>query len=192
MSKNRISRIIAFLAVVIGTILFSQLFWPDILGPLIYDQSGEYRKYHNLFLLLRELQNWSCLCSIPILMGGIAGLILTLPPSQSGSRFASTHRLGLAALTVAALAHLFIFVSSLDFFFVPAGSSIRPMMWAVVMSAIAAGTFLIAFPLSIFAMFRERPRILGAVTLILSLTPFFFARGILYLAAAIKGFKVAD
>jgi hypothetical protein len=195
MKRIRTWRIISIVAVVIGT----GMFWGDtILFPLIIGRTGGLRTDGVFVLLtpfvlhvLRFLTGawfYDIPNGIPILFGGVMGLTITWPLSRSGSAFTDTHRLGLAAIAVGVCAHLLVFAFSLNFFFVPAGAGVRPMVWVSMMFGIAAFTFLASLPLIILAMFKERPRFFSVVALALSLTPIFFAMGMLFLAAAIKGF----
>lgn len=95
------------------------------------------------------------------------------------------------ALALAIAAHLLICLFSVQFFFVPAGSHIRPMGWAMFVGLVSVGAFIVVEPVSIISLFREKPRFLGVLGLVLGITPFPFSSLILHLAAMIRGFELS-
>ncbi len=85
---------------------------------------------------------------------------------------------------------MLVFAFSVQFFFVPEGSQIRPIGWAFTMFVIAAGTAVVVVPTASFAMKKERPRLLGVIGLILGFTPIWFSSFLLQLASSNKGFQL--
>jgi len=172
--------------------------WADILDPLIFNQAGEYRtdgifrSLSSVFLQLNMFLHSGWVYGTPIFFAGITGIFLTQPTAPDYYGFIHHHRFGAAALGVALFAHILVFVFSFQFFFVPAGESIRPMGWAVFMFIIGFFTYIIVIPLGIIAIVKERPRFLGVIGLILGVTPFFFSSMILDFASKMKGFVLSD
>jgi hypothetical protein len=174
--------------------LLSGMFWAHALNPLIFDASGEFRTdglfgvLSPVILQVSILLNLGWLLGLPPLLAGLAGLALFAPASTS-----STSRpFARAALTVDAVTHLLIIAFSVQFLFVPAGASIRPMGWAMLMGLLDLVTLVIALPLSIVSVARERPPTIGAVAAFFSLTPFFFSSFVLHFSSWIKGFELSE
>ena len=79
---------------------------------------------------------------------------------------------------------------SIQFYWVLPGAHIRPMAWAVWVFSIAVVGF-VALPLEL-PMLRQRPRRFSSwLTVILALTPFPLASGMLHHAAWLRGFELA-
>lgn len=182
----------------LGVILVSGRFWDDIiLDPLIFDNSGQYRTGIVLGPLSRVLLQISRELEIgfvygtPLLLLGLAGLCHTLTRSRRLPEWVRTRPKCCAALGVVASANALVLLFSVHFFFVSEGEYIRDMLWAAIVFVVSICTLGLAGTLGIIAIFRERPRIAGAVCLVLSLTPFFFSFLILESAMRLKGFHLS-
>jgi hypothetical protein len=193
MKKRKPIRVLSIVATLIGIFLISGMFWAGVLDPLIFNSAGEYRTdgafrtLSPVLLQARMRLSFGWFYGIPLFLLGLIGTIALQPQSDSKDSIFQRHRLGFAALGVAAIAHILVLASSIQFFFVPAGSHIRPMGWALMMFIIGAGTFVVAVPIGAIAIRKERPRYLGAIGLVLGLTPFWFSSFLLHFAAWLKG-----
>ena len=98
---------------------------------------------------------------------------------------------GTAALAMAIAAHLLILLFSIQLFFVAAGSHIRPMGWAMFVGLVSVGAFILVEPISIISLFREKPRFLGLLGLVLGATQFPISVFLLHVAARINGFELS-
>ena len=144
---------------------------------------------------------YSLISSPLLLVLLVASLIrILLPPifkivgKYAGPKFPvlQSKGLGTQALSLAIAAHLMIFLFSVQFFFVPAGSHIRPMGWAMFVGMVSIGAFFIVECLSIISLVREKSRLIGVLGLILGITPFLFGSFILHFAAWVKGFGLSE
>lgn len=99
-------------------------------------------------------------------------------------------RTSLFPLWLAAGANVANFLLSIQFYFVPSGSHIRPMAWAFWVFCIAVGGF-VALPLVLPAIRRHHRRFWAWLTVVLALTPFPLASAMLHHAARMKGFFLA-
>ena len=107
-------------------------------------------------------------------------------------RLYRSHPLTFAALAIVVMAYVVIFAVSVEFFFVPVGNYIRPMGWALLIGEVSFVTLLLAMPVGILAIAKERLRLLAIISLIVSITPFFFGTFLLRFAAWVRGFRLAD
>ena len=89
---------------------------------------------------------------------------------------------------LAVAANAVVAVLSLQFYFVPAGSHIRPMGWAGFCAMVALASIAAVIPKAIISMRQSRRYLLPLVAIVLSLLPFPLASGILHHAAALRGF----
>ncbi|MBI5724967.1 MAG: hypothetical protein HZA50_13485 [Planctomycetes bacterium] len=99
---------------------------------------------------------------------------------------------GIVAITLGIAAHILIILFSLDLFAIPAGTHVRAMHWAYAVFMISTGAFFAVEPISIIAVIWGKPRTLGIIGMALGFTTFLFCAFILYLAAAVKGFVLAE
>lgn len=197
MTKRKIIPTLSIVAALVGLFLISGMFWADILDALIFDATGEYRT-DGIFRVLspalfhaNKFLSWGWFYGIPLFLFGVAGILTTQPRSDSSEGLFQRHRFGLAAVGVAAIAHVLVLAFSVQFFFVSAGAEIRPMGWAAMMFLIAICTFAIAVPTGAIAIKKERPRYFGILGLVLGFTPIGFALFLLNFAARIKGFDLS-
>lgn len=194
---QKVWRILAWGATVIGCILATGTFWAGVFDPLIFDSTGDYRT-DGIFPTLspRLLRLSMALHSgwdkgLPLLFVGVAALVFLY--GRKSVRFAAVRSrpFTAVALAIVVLAHAIILAISAQFFFVPAGSHIRPMGWTMFVYIVSFVSLLLVVPLSIVATIRERPRFMGIVGLVGAITPFFFSLFILLFAAWAKGFELA-
>jgi len=193
---QKVCRILAWSATVLGCVLVTGTFWADVFDPLIFDAKGEYRTdgifpiLSPLILRLSMTLHFGWFKGLPLLFLGVAGLVFLY--GRKSVRFASVRSRPFTsvALVIVVLAHAIIFAISAQFFFVPAGSHIRPMGWAMFVGIVSCVTFLLAVPTSIVASIKERPRWLGIIGLVGAFTSFPLSSYILHLAARIKGFEL--
>jgi|SRR5579859_2406091 len=194
---QKICRILAWGAAILGCILVTGMFWAGVLDPLIFDPKGEYRTdgifpiLSPLLLQLSMTLQLGWFIGLPLLFTGVAGLVFLY--GRKSSRFSAVRArpFTAVALVVVFLAHTIIFLISAQFFFVPAGSHIRPMGWAMFVAVVSFVSLLLVEPISIVATIKEKPRFLGIVGLVCGLTPFFFGSFILHFAAWVKGFELS-
>jgi hypothetical protein len=139
--RNRIP----WAALMIGLILFSGMFWADLLDPLIFDATGEYRT-GGIFPLLSPfllqvsmLLHFGWFYGLPFLLFGSCAL--TSNYARTNLRFPGlqSRRFGTTALVLAGGAHFLIFLSCVPFFFTPAGAAVRPMGWAFCLYDVCCG-----------------------------------------------------
>jgi hypothetical protein len=114
--------------------------------------------------------------------------VFTLPINSARWQFFGSRSFSTASLVVVVAAHVLVFLFSIQFFFVPAGSEIRPMGWAGFMFLIAAVAFVLGLPLGIIATIREKPKFLGIIGIVMSFTASFFSTFLLHFAERLKGF----
>jgi hypothetical protein len=194
MSKHRVWNIMSIVAIVIGGILMSSELWADKVFYLAFgghgDFGGDVSVPQMLLVQVLSILEWGWSYGIHVFVAGVAVFILTLPLSPSRPAFTDTHRIGLASLTIAGCYHLGILIFSMGLFCVPVGSAIRPMVWTMSVLQIAAITCILALPLSVLALFKEKPKSLGILAFIFSLTPVIFAIGILRLAVFLRNLEV--
>lgn len=93
---------------------------------------------------------------------------------------------------MAIVANFLVLISSLPLFLIPAGESVRAMGWALFLGLIAAGSLFFIVPLGVYCIFKEKPRFIGAVVVLLGITPIFVGQQLLSLASWIKGFEISD
>jgi hypothetical protein len=99
---------------------------------------------------------------------------------------------GLLALIIALSVNILQVVYAAQFFWVPAGASIRPMGWAL-LSAIIGGCALIAATLlSVHSVLRQRRVLFALLAIPLAIESLYLGRELLLLAARVKGFEIAD
>jgi len=177
--------------VLLGIALTTGSMWAGILDPLIFDASGNERS-NGLFPILSPLLlslsmrlHFGWYHGSWLLLAGLGGMVFTIPENRKMLGHFRERRFSAAALAVTLGAHLMIVAFSIQFFFVPAGESIRPMGWAMFMFRIAAPAFVLGLPLAVVSLVKEKPKIFGALAGVLSCTPFFFSSAFLHLAAAI-------
>ncbi len=198
MKRRQTWRILAVAATLAGIFLISGMFWADILDPLIYDNAGAYRTdgvfraLSPIVLQLKRFLDFGWLYGIPLLLAGLMGTILTLPIQDWKGGMLQRHRLAFCAIGVGVAAHVLALAFSVQFFFVPAGSHIRPMAWAVMGFIITLCTFVVCVPVGIASILKEKPRFLGVIGMILGFTPFWFSSFILHFASWIKGFEISS
>jgi hypothetical protein len=188
---------IAWTATLTGLVLFSGMFWADVLNPLVFNSAGAYRT-DGMFPLLSPILlrvnmalHLGWFYGLPFLFLGTGGLVFIYARTNPRFPALQSRGFGTVALVLAIAAHLLIFLFSVQFFFVPAGSQIRPMGWALFVGLVSAGVFIVVEPVSIISLFREKPRFLGVLGMVLGITPFPFSSFILHLAARIKGFELS-
>lgn len=190
-------RLLAWIATILGCFLVTGTFWADILNPLIFDATGE-RRMDGIFPILSPLLlqinvalhfGWSK--GLPLLFVGAAGLAFSYARKSARFDAVRSRPFTSAALAVSLLAHVIVFAVSAQFFFVPAGSHIRPMGWAMFIAIVSFMCFVVVEPVSIIAIVKERPRALGIVGLVGGLTAFFFGSFLLHFAAWVKGFELS-
>jgi hypothetical protein len=195
-SRQQFAKIVAWSAAIFGCILVTGTFWADVLDPLIFDAKGEYRTGGIFPILSPLLEQFNMALSfgwfkgLPFLFIGVAGLVFLYGRESVRFTVVRSRPFTSVALTVVLLAHAIIFAISAQFFFVPAGSAIRPMGWAMFVGIVSLVAFLLAEPISVVATIKERPRFLGIIGMVGGITPFFFSSFILHLAARIKGFEL--
>ena len=193
---QKIGKILAWSATILGCILISGMFWADILDPWIFNAKGDYRTdgiFRVLSPLLLRLNMTLALGwfkGLPLLFIGVAGLVFLYGRTSTRFSVMRSRPFTSVALSVVVLAHVVVFAISVQFFFVPAGSAIRPMAWAMFVGIVSFLSFLVAEPASIVATIREKPRFLGVAGMIGGISPFFFSSFILHLAAWVKGFEL--
>jgi len=129
---------------------------------------------------------------VPALLLGVVGVIYSLHKSKSAESRLNRHRTGLAALGVVTVAHLLVLAFSVQFFLIPTGTDIRPMGWTLLMFFIAIITLVVAVPLAIAAIAKERPRLPGLIGLVLGFTPLCSALLLLRLAVWAKGLHLSE
>jgi hypothetical protein len=173
--QHKLLKPVCWIVVFVGLFLFSGMFWEKSLDPLIFDSSGEYRTdevFKTISPLLCRVAmqlTFGWFYGLPCLFLGAVGLIFVYRSSERFPGF------GPVAVSLALLSHLVILLFSVQFFFVPAGSSIRPMAWALLVFMISAGTFLVVEPISLIAIAREEPASVGIWGFILGITPWPFS-----------------
>jgi hypothetical protein len=188
---------------VIGIFLCSGELWSDALTPLIYDSSGNYKPDKYFIGLSRELSGVQSFLGGGAILGarlygtlfvivGVGGLAYTYARANLKSPALRSRARGVSGLSMATMANLIIVLSSIEFFFIPTGDSIRPMGWAFYVVLIALGSFLILVPLGILCIFNEKPRFLGVLIVLFGISTVFIGPLLLNLAAWIKGFDLAD
>ncbi|MGB3086400.1 MAG: hypothetical protein WBC53_01505 [Phycisphaerae bacterium] len=198
MRRDAAIHILSVAATVLGVMLVSGDFWSDVLDPLIFDSSGHYRTgivlgtLSRVLLQISRVLNFGWFYGTPLLLLGLTGLCHILTRSRLLPGWVRTRPKCGAALGVVASANALVLLFSVQFFFVPEGAYIRPMGWACFMFVVSICTLGVAGTLGIIAIVRERPRIAGAVCLVLALTPLFFSWLILLSAMWLKGFYLSD
>jgi hypothetical protein len=128
---------------------------------------------------------------VPLLFAGVPGWVFMKAQRSNRSLFYS-RPFTIAALAVVILAHLLVFALGTPFFFVPTGTGIRPMGWPFMLMFVCFLAFLLIVPISICAIIKERPRLVGVLCLAGWITPFFFGIFLLRIAAKIMGFDLED
>jgi hypothetical protein len=193
---QKVCRILAWGATILGLILVTGGLWAVSLDPLIFNSKGEYRT-DGVFSLLSPVLlqidmvlNGGWFEGLPIFFIGLAGLVFIYSRDSARSAAFRSRPLTAVALVLVVVAHAIIIVVSLQFFFVPAGSAIRPMGWAAFVGIVSIVTFLLVEPIGIVAIIKERPRLLGVIGLVGGFTSFPLGSFILHLAARIKGFEL--
>jgi hypothetical protein len=99
-------------------------------------------------------------------------------------------RTSLFPLWLAVGANAANFLLSIQFYFVPSGSNIRPMAWASLVGCIAVGGF-VALPFVLPAIRQRHRRFRAWLTVVLAITPFPLASAMLHHAAGMRGFFLA-
>jgi hypothetical protein len=127
---------------------------------------------------------------IPLFLLGLAGFVFLYSRDSVKFTFASVRPFTVVAFVLILTALIMILASSIQFFFVPKGSSIRPMGWTLFVGVIDIFTFLIVESFSIIAIIKEKPRFLSVVSAICGILPFLFTSFILQFASKIKGFEL--
>jgi hypothetical protein len=195
MERHKILRNLSITAFLVGISLFSGMYWANKLDFLIFDATGELRT-DGIFGILSPIMfqakttlifGWYY--GIPLALLGILGIIAT--HAKWNVEILEQHRMGFAAIGVALVSHILVLVQSAQFFFIPAGTDVRPMGWALMMAVIAIGTFLVVVPTAVVAIVKESPRLVGIVALILGLTPFWLPGLILRIAARTNEFNLS-
>jgi len=192
----KVSRFLAWAATIMGVVLVTGCFWADVLDPWIFNAKGDYRTdgvfsiLSPILLQVNMALGGGWFEGLPIFFIGLAGLVFIY--SRDNSRFAvlRSRPFTTVALVLVVMAHAVIVAVSAQFFFVPAGSEIRPMGWAGFVFIVSGVSFLLIVPASIVAIIKERPRLLGIIGLIGAFTSFPLSSFILHLAARIKGFEL--
>jgi len=194
---QKVCKILAWGATILGCVLVTGAFWADIFDPLICDAKGEYRSdgifpiLSPLILRLSMMLHFGWCKGLPLLFVGVAGLVFLYGRKSVRFTAVRSRPFTSVALAIVVLAHAIVFAISAQFFFVPAGSHIRPMGWAMFVGIVSFVSLLLVEPVSIVATIRERPRFLGILGLIGGITPFFFSSFILHFAVWVKGFELS-
>jgi len=194
MKQQKILRAIAWIIAVSGIAFITGGYWRDLFDPFIFDQTGNLRTdgvFHFLSPMLREMQSFvyhNEIMGVPLLLCGVLGILLTRRSATKDKGGLGNNRFGLAAIGVAALAHILVVISSLHLFMVPEGRGIRPMNWTYLMTVLAFWACIFVVPTAGLAVKKERPRYVGGVGLLLGLTPLLFAAFVLVLASWCRGF----
>jgi hypothetical protein len=191
-----VSRFLAWGATIIGVVLVTGCFWSDVLDHWIFNAKGDFRTdgifsiLSPIFFQINGVLNGGWFEGLPLFFIGLAGLVFIY--SRDSSRFAvlRSRPYSTVALVLVVMAHAVIVAVSAQFFFVPAGSQIRPMAWAMFVGIVSCVAFLLVVPVSIVATIKERPRLLGIIGLVGAFTSFPLSPFILHLAAWIKGFEL--
>lgn len=95
------------------------------------------------------------------------------------------------SIFITTLTQLIVIYISLGFFFIPEGTDIRPMGWAVLLFLLAALNAAIAIPFSIAAFSKSGFPRLSLLSGVYALTPWFTGALILGFAASFRGFTLA-
>jgi len=194
---ERVWKNLAWGATVLGGILVSGTFWAGVFDPLIFDSTGESRT-DGIFPILSPLLfrlsmtlHFGWIKGLPLFFVGVGALVFLHGRKSVGLAVVRSRPFTAVALSIVVLSHAVIFAISAQFFFVPEGSHIRPMGWAMFVAIVSLMTFVLVAPVSIVATIREKPRFLGIVGLVGGFTPFFFSSFILNFAAWVKGFELS-
>lgn len=116
-------------------------------------------------------------------LGGIVFLVVR----ERGLRA----RAGLLAVALAVAANAFNLGASLRFFTLPAGLSIRPMIWNAQVLLVGVITVSLVILLGIRSLFKERRLLHPALALALAIGSLFVGWAALDAAAAVRDFTVA-
>lgn len=193
---EKAGKILAWSATIFGCMLITGIFWADILDPLIFNAQGENRTdgvfaiLSPVLLQLSMALHFGWFKGLPLLFIGVTALVILYGRTSTRLSMVRSRPFTSVALVAIVLAHAIAFAVSAQFFFVPAGSEIRPMGWAMFVGIVSFLSFLVAEPASIVATIKEKPRFLGIIGMIGGITPFFLSSFILHLAARIKGFEL--
>jgi hypothetical protein len=195
MNRRSKWRRIFFAVTILGVVLVTGDLWSQkVFFPMIFDSSGNYRSGGIFFVVtpvlnfFDDLFGFGWFYGLPVLFGGLVGLAFTFPIDSARWQFFNSRPFSTASLVVTVSAHVLVFLFSIQFFFIPAGSEIRPMGWAGFMFLIAAFAFVIGLPLGIIAATREKPKFLGIIGIVMSFTASFFSTFLLHFAEHLKGF----
>jgi hypothetical protein len=139
-----------------------------------------------------DVQHFGYAAGLPLFLIGLAGLIVLYGRKTVRFPIVRSRPLTFAALSAVAMVHLFVFAFLAPFFFLPVGSSIRPMQLPAFLGLVALASFIVIEPISIVAMVKEKPRWLGMAGLLGGITPAFFGLILFFLAIQLNGLQVAD
>lgn len=178
-----------------GLLLVIAPFCGDILNPLIFDAQGSYRNngiFRTLLLQADDVLHSGYVAGLLLLLIGVAGLVVLYGRKSIRFPAVRSRPFTFAALAAVALVHLFVLAFLAPFFFLPAGSHIRPMQLPVTLGLVALVSFLVIEPISLVATLKEKPRFLGIAGLLGGMTPSVFGLMLLYLAIQVNGLQVSD
>jgi len=116
-------------------------------------------------------------------------LAATPEPELSPDQVARYRRWGQFGLAVGGISLSAVLLPAAEFIFLPAGTPVRPMAWALLVMASAAITFLVGLPCAIMG-FRGGQKLVCTLALFLAFAPLPAAQIFLHLAAKICGIIV--
>ncbi len=99
---------------------------------------------------------------------------------------------GAVAMGAGVVGFLLTCMMTIPLFFLPAGVEIRPMGWALSMSAAVFGTIFFTLCFGITAMLQERPARLGGICILLGVAAWLVPGPLVVIAKWIVGFEFSD
>jgi hypothetical protein len=139
-------------------------------------------------IALGTFMSWMALgfvVGVPLLFGGVVALWLS-------SRGSAPRRTGLLAFLLAVGANLFIATTSVNLFYLPRGTSIRPMVWTALCFVVGLTCILFVIVLALHSAARERRYLWALLSLPLAVESLFLGGQLMFFAAKVGGLIIAD